>query len=111
MGKEKKKQKKGKAAAAESLAALPVNKFELYRQWDLLPELALEAHDLLRGEHGGEIPGVRVTEETESLATVHTVTIFKRSRQPYHAKARRHLRNHPFSGAGTQPPRCAATAN
>lgn len=75
MGKEKKKQKKGKAAVAEPLATLPTNKFELYRQWDLLPELALEAHDLLRGQHGGEIPGVRVTEEVETLATVHTVTI------------------------------------
>lgn len=75
MSKEKKKQKKGKAAAATTPSALSANKFELYRQWDLLPELALEAHDLLRGEHSGEIPGVRVTEEVEDLATVHTVTI------------------------------------
>ncbi len=51
------------------------NKFELYQQWDLLPELAMEAHDLLRGQHGGEIPGVELTEEIDGLATVHTVTI------------------------------------
>ena len=51
------------------------NRFELYQQWNLLPELAVEAHDLLRGEHGGEIPGVQLTETAESHATVHTVTI------------------------------------
>ena len=51
------------------------NRFELYQQWNLLPELAVEAHDLLRGEHGGEIPGVQLTETVESHATVHTVTI------------------------------------
>lgn len=72
---EQEMQKAEEAAVAEPLAALPANKFELYRQWDLMPELALEAHDLLRGDHGGEIPGVKLTEEVESLATVHTVTI------------------------------------
>ena len=51
------------------------DKLTLYRQWDMLPELALEAHDLLRGDHGGEIPGVRLTEEVGPLATIHTVTI------------------------------------
>ena len=45
-------------------------KFSLYQQWDMLPELALEAHDLLRGDRGGEIPGVRLTEEVEDIATV-----------------------------------------
>ena len=39
-----------------------VNKTELYRQLGCMPELALEAHDLLRGEHGGEIPGVSAEE-------------------------------------------------
>ena len=52
-----------------------VNKTELYRQLGCMPELALEAHDLLRGEHGGEIPGVSLTEETDSFATIHTVKI------------------------------------
>ena len=50
-------------------------KFSLYQQWDMLPELALETHDLLRGDRGGEIPGVRLTEEVEDIATVHTVTV------------------------------------
>ena len=50
-------------------------KFSLYQQWGMLPELALEAHDLLRGDRGGEIPGVRLTEEVEDIATVHTVTV------------------------------------
>ena len=63
MSKEKKKQKKGKATSAPALASLPAGKFELYRRWDMMPELALEAHDLLRGDHGGEIPGVELTEK------------------------------------------------
>ncbi len=71
---ENKKQKTG-ACTTQSLSALHSGTFELYRQWDLLPELALEAHDLLRGDHGGEIPGVELTEEIEGLATVHTVNI------------------------------------
>lgn len=52
-----------------------VNKTELYRQLGCMPELALEAHDLLRGEHGGEIPGVSLTTETDGLASIHTVKI------------------------------------
>lgn len=70
-----KKKKKIGNASAQTLSALPAGKFELYHQWDMLSELALEAHDLLRGDHGGEIPGVSLTEEVEDLATVHTVTI------------------------------------
>ncbi len=60
---------------SSSLSALHSGTFELYRQWDLLPELAMEAHDLLRGDHGGEIPGVELTEEVDGLASIHTVTI------------------------------------
>ena len=75
MSKEKKKQKKGKTPSAPTLASLPAGKFELYRRWDMMPELALEAHDLLRGDHGGEIPGVELTEQVERLATIHTVKI------------------------------------
>ncbi len=52
-----------------------INKAALYQQLDCMPELALEAHDLLRGEHGGEIPGVSLTEEKDDFATIHTVTI------------------------------------
>lgn len=52
-----------------------INKAGLYRQLGCMPELALEAHDLLRGEHGGEIPGVSLTEESDGLATIHTVKI------------------------------------
>ncbi len=51
------------------------NRFDLYREWNMLPELAIEAHDLLRGEKGGEIPGVQLTETAEPHAAVHTVTI------------------------------------
>lgn len=65
-GKTNKKQKKG---------AVSPSKATLYRQWNLMPELALEAHDLLRGAHGGEIPGVKLTEETDGSATIHTITI------------------------------------
>lgn len=50
-------------------------KTELYRQLGCMSELALEAHDLLRGERGGEIPGVSLTEETDDIAKIHTVEI------------------------------------
>ena len=67
--------------AAAAMHSIPprdeysVTKTELYRQLGCMPELALEAHDLLRGEHGGEIPGVSLTEETDPFVTVHTVKI------------------------------------
>lgn len=38
-------------------------------------DLALEAHDLLRGDRGGEVPGVAVEEEEFPNATVKTVTV------------------------------------
>ena len=72
---EKKKQKTGQEKTPSIKTTIPGSKFQLYQQWDLLPELALEAHDLLRGEHGGEIPGVKLTEEVGKFATIHTVTI------------------------------------
>lgn len=72
---EKKKQKTGQEKTPSIKTTIPGSKFQLYQQWDLLPELALEAHDLLRGEHGGEIPGVKLTEEMGKFATIHTVTI------------------------------------
>ena len=52
-----------------------INAAMLYQQLDCMPELAVEAHDLLRGEHGGEIPGVSLTEESNEVATIHTVKI------------------------------------
>ncbi len=51
------------------------SKTALYRQLGCMSELALEAHDLLRGEHGGEVPGVSLTEETDQFASIHTVKI------------------------------------
>ena len=47
----------------------------LYHKWGLSLDLALEAHDLLRGERGGEIPGVKLTEEQEALASIKVITI------------------------------------
>ena len=47
----------------------------LYKQWGLSLDLALEAHDLLRGERGGEVPGVKLTEEQEALASIKVITI------------------------------------
>ena len=38
-------------------------------------DLAVEAHDLLRGARGGEVPGVALEEEEMANATVKTVTI------------------------------------
>lgn len=51
------------------------DKLALYQQWGLSLDLALEAHDLLRGERGGEIPGVKLTEECEALASIKVITI------------------------------------
>lgn len=62
-----------------SIDETSINKVTLYRQLGCMPELALEAHDLLRGEHGGEIPGVSLTEESDGFATIHTVKILNAS--------------------------------
>ena len=71
----KKKKQKTASITGQSLSTRHTGTFALYQQWDMLPELALEAHDLLRGDHGGEIPGVKMTEEVDDLAAIHTVTI------------------------------------
>ena len=38
-------------------------------------DLAVEAHDLLRGARGGEVPGVALEEDERSNATIKTVTV------------------------------------
>ena len=60
---------------AQDDSASATNTLSLYQQLDCMPELALEAHDLLRGQHGGEIPGVSLTEEQDAFTTIHTVEI------------------------------------
>lgn len=47
----------------------------LLRNFNLQMDLALEAHDLLRGARGGEIPGVSVEEDHSANAVIKTVTI------------------------------------
>lgn len=48
---------------------------ELYRQFNVNLDLAVEAHEILRGETGDEIPGVRMDEEIYEHSTVTTITI------------------------------------
>lgn len=52
-----------------------MNNPSLYQQLGINLDLALEAHELLRGATGQEIPGVREDKEELSNATVTTVTI------------------------------------
>lgn len=51
------------------------SKAELLKNFNLQFDLALEAHDLLRGSRGGEIPGVSVEENDYPNAVLKTVTI------------------------------------
>lgn len=53
-----------------------MNNPSLYQQLGINLDLALEAHELLRGATGREIPGVREDKEELPNATVTTVTIF-----------------------------------
>ncbi len=48
---------------------------ELYRLLGINLDLAVEAHDLLRGETGREIPGVKMDEETFDNCSIRTITI------------------------------------
>lgn len=48
---------------------------ELYRHLKVNLDLAVEAHEILRGETGAEIPGVRMDEEVYEHSTVTTITI------------------------------------
>lgn len=52
-----------------------INKSELYRHFTVNLDLAVEAHEILRGETGAEIPGVRMDEEQFEHSTVTTITI------------------------------------
>ncbi len=48
---------------------------ELYRLLGINLDLAVEAHDLLRGETGREIPGVKMDEDTFDNCSIRTITI------------------------------------
>ncbi|MDK2822186.1 MAG: spore protease [Clostridia bacterium] len=48
---------------------------EIYREFGINLDLALEAHEAIRGQRGGEIPGVKLQEETFDTAQVKTVTV------------------------------------
>lgn len=52
-----------------------MKKSELYRQLDVQLDLAVEAHQLLRGEGGEEIPGVRMDEKELDHAKVTIITV------------------------------------
>ena len=74
----KQETKKQQKRAKQSTTSPHTNNstFALYQHLGILPELAMEAHDLLRGEHGGEIPGVELVEEhAGNWANLHIVRI------------------------------------
>lgn len=52
-----------------------MRKSELYNLLGINLDLAVEAHDLLRGDRGGEIPGVSMDEENFDIAKVKTIKI------------------------------------
>ncbi|MDX9872645.1 MAG: GPR endopeptidase [Clostridia bacterium] len=52
-----------------------MKKSELYNLMGIHLGLAVEAHDLLRGEAGGEIPGVKMEENAFENGTIKVVTI------------------------------------
>lgn len=52
-----------------------MKKTEIYRELGINLDLALEAHETIRGERGGEIPGVSLEEESFDTAHVRTVTV------------------------------------
>lgn len=52
-----------------------MKKSELYQIMGINLDLAVEAHDLLRGDTGREIPGVKMDEETFAQGTIKTITI------------------------------------
>ncbi|NLK51999.1 MAG: GPR endopeptidase [Syntrophomonadaceae bacterium] len=52
-----------------------MSNINLYQQWGITLDLALEAHELLRGATGQEIPGVKEDKENYPYATVTTITI------------------------------------
>lgn len=52
-----------------------MKKSELYKLMGIHLDLAVEAHDLLRGEAGGEIPGVNMEEYPFENGSIKTITI------------------------------------
>lgn len=52
-----------------------MKKSDLYRQLNIQLDLAVEAHQLLRGESGEEIPGVLMDEQELEHAKVTTITV------------------------------------
>lgn len=52
-----------------------MKKSELLQYFNVYIDLAIEAHDIIRGETGAEIPGVRMDEEQFKYAKVTTITI------------------------------------
>jgi spore protease len=52
-----------------------MNKSELFRHYNVYVDLAVEAHEILRGESDQAIPGVRLEEERFEYANVTTITI------------------------------------
>lgn len=52
-----------------------MNKSQLYRQLNVKLDLAVEAHQLLRGESGEEIPGVLMDEQNLDHAKVTVITV------------------------------------
>ncbi len=52
-----------------------MKKSDLYKQLDVQLDLAVEAHQLLRGESGEEIPGVRMDEQQLEYAKVTIITV------------------------------------
>ena len=52
-----------------------MKKSEVYRQMGINLDMALEAHNLVRGERGGEVSGVSLDEESFDIANVKTVNV------------------------------------
>jgi len=52
-----------------------MNRIEVYRHLGINLDLALEAHEAIRGTRGGEIPGVSLDEESFDIADVKTVQV------------------------------------
>ncbi|MCL4419433.1 GPR endopeptidase, partial [Patescibacteria group bacterium] len=52
-----------------------MEKLDLYRHLNVQLDLAVEAHQLLRGESGEEIPGVRMNEQHLEHAKVTIITV------------------------------------
>ena len=58
------------------MGCISMKRSELYKLMGVYLDLAAEAHEILRGEAGTEVPGVKMTEQSFEEATIKTVTIF-----------------------------------